>query len=197
MKKTILYIVAVLLLSVAVVTMFAVFDRSEAVIEPDEEGSASVSFTHGKTVLPDFIYNSAAIEDSRLYTVRISDYTVYDPDDADCVALCTVIDVYYTFVGGSAWTQADVRVDEVMRGKLTEGDMISVYISGGYVSADDYRAYHGAEKYSYSDADYIEFIHNDEPHPCTGDNGVFYIDRAGNSSLLPDGAYIRLTTEPQ
>lgn len=196
MKKTILYIIAVLLLSVTVVTMFAVFDRNETVYEPTEEGAATVSFTHGKTVLPDFIYNSAAIEASGLYTVHTLEETVFDPDDADCVALCTVIDVYYTFVGGSAWTQADVRVDEVTHGKLTEGEMISVYIPGGYVSTDDYEAYYGEGKYSESGADYIEFIINDEPHPRAGDNGIFCVNRAANSSPLPDGAYIRLHTEP-
>lgn len=193
MKTTIKYILAVLLFSVAAVLLFAVLDNnSSRYYGRDAEDAADLSFTQSRTVLPDFIYNSSAINSAAIYIVRTVDDDYQDPADADAALLCTVIDVYYTFISGSAWTQADVRVDEVMRGRLSEGDVISVYAPGGYASVDDYTAAHGEGMYSGSGADFIEFTVNGRPHPRPGDNGVVYIDRLPGGSPLPDGAYILL-----
>ncbi len=191
MKKTIIYILSILLLSVAVVTLFAVFDNSD-VYYPATANSATVTFTQDKTVLPDFIYNSSTIADSSIYTMYSEDSNFSQADDADCVVLGTVIETFYTFAGGSAWTQANVRVAEVTRGRLSEGEIISVYFPGGYASMDDYVTAHGAGKYSSSGAQYLEFIINSEPHPQPGDNAMFCLDKLTNISPLPDGAYMRL-----
>lgn len=192
MKKTISYILAILLLSVAAVTLFAIFDNSKSIYQSNVKGSAAITFTHDKTVLPDFIYNSAIINDSTVYTINAADSEYAEEDDADCVILGTVIETFFTFADGAVWTQANVRVDEVTRGKLSEGEIISVYIPGGYASMDDYVAAHGAGKYSSSGAQYLELIINDEPHPQPGDNAMFYLDKLSNGSPLPDGAYMRL-----
>ena len=191
MKKTIKYILAVLLFSVAAVLLFAVLDnRPSRYYGRDGENAAELSFTQSRTVLPDFIYNSSAIRSAAIYSVKSVDDRYQDPADADAELLCTVIDVYYTFISGAAWTQADVRVDEVIRGRLSEGDMISVYFPGGYASMEDYTAVHGEGMYSASGADFLEFTVNGRPHPKSGDNGVVYIDRLPDSSPLPEGAYL-------
>lgn len=192
MKKTISYILAILLLSVAAVTLFAIFDNSKSIYQSNVKGSAAITFTHDKTVLPDFIYNNSIIFDSSVYTINAADSEYAAEEDADCVMLGTVIETFYTFVDGTAWTQANVRVDEVTRGKLSEGEIISVYFPGGYASMDDYVAAHGTGQYSSTGAQYLEFIMNGEPHPQPGDNAMFCLDKLPNGSPLPDGAYMRL-----
>ena len=196
MKKTIKYILAVLLFSVAAVLLFAVLDNgSSRYYGTDGENAADLSFTQSRTVLPDFIYNSSAINSAVIYTVKTVDDRYQDPADADAELLCTVIDVYYTFISGAAWTQADVRVDEVLRGRLSEGDMISVYTPGGYASMEDYTAAHGVGMYSDSGAGFIEFTVNGRPHPHPGDNGILHVDRLPGGSPLPDGAYLLLNVD--
>lgn len=194
MKKTILYILAILLLSVVAVTLFAVFDNSDA-YSPAASDSAAISFTHDKTVLPDFIYNSTIIADSSIYTMRSENIGFSQEDDADCIVLGTVIDTFYTFIEGSAWTQANIRVDEVSKGKLSEGDVVSVYFPEGYVSADDYAAFYSLSASSFLGVDFIEYIVNDRPHPQVGDNAVFCLSSLPASSPLPNGAYTWLNVE--
>ena len=177
-----------LLLAIAAVTLFAVFDRSELVFEP-VNGSAAVSFTHDKTALPDFVYNASALTAAQVYAIRSVDEHYIAPEDTDLSFLGTVGDIYYTFIAGEAWTQSDVRVDEVRRGKLSEGDIISVYSPGGFASMEDYEAAHGKGKYSESGAGYIEFLVNERPHPQFGDNRVFFVNKLPSDSPLPKGAY--------
>ena len=196
MKKTIIYILAILLLSVAAVTLFAVHDNSD-VYSPSAPDSATVTFTQDRTVLPDFIYNSSVIADSSIYPMRSVDIAFSREDDADFVVLGTVIDTFYTFIDGSAWTQANIRVDEVSKGKLSEGDVISVYFPEGYASADDYAAYYSLSASSFSGVDFIEFTVNGRSHPQAGDNAVFCFERLPVSSSLPDGAYTWLNVETE
>lgn len=190
MKKTMVYIVAILLLSVAVVMLFAMTDNTPG--QQQEDGTASVSFTRDKTVLPDFIYNSSIIAESPVYTIHLTDEELDDEKDADYVVLGTVIETFYTFIDGRAWTQANIRIDEITRGRLSEGQIISVYMPGGYASAEDYIASQGQVKKTAAYASYFEFIINDEPHPQPGDNAVFCLDKLPSDSSLPEGAYLRL-----
>lgn len=189
MKKTIIGILAVLLLSVAVVTLFAVSGNKNAVDYPATSDSAAITFTQDNTVLPEFIYNSSVIADSSVYTIRSWDNNFLQEDEADCVVLGTVIDTFYTFIDGSAWTQANIRVDEVSRGKLSEGDVISVYFPDGYALVDDYVAFYSLPDSGFPGVDFIEFTVNDRPHPQPGDNDVFCLEKLSASSPLPDGAY--------
>lgn len=191
MKKTIVYITAILLLSVAVVTLFAVTDKTPGDGHRDK-GAASVSFTKDNTVLPDFVYNNSIIGESSVYTIHLSDTEYDDEDDADYVALGTVIETFYTFVDGKAWTQANIRVDENIHGRLSSGQIISVYMSGGYASAEDYLSSGGRLGSTGDDPSYVEFIVNDRPHPKPGDNEVFYLEKLPSDLSLPDGAYMCL-----
>ncbi len=191
MKKTFVYIAAILLLSVAVVTLFAVTDKTPDDGQQDR-GTASVSFTKDKTVLPDFVYNSTIIDDSSVYTIHLSDDDFDDEDDADYVVLGTVIETFYTFVDGKAWTQANIRIDENMHGRLSTGQIVSVYMSGGYASAEDYVSSGGKLGNVAEFPSYVEFIVNDKPHPKPGDNEVFYLEKLPSGLSLPDGAYICL-----
>ena len=190
MKKTMVYIVAILLLSVAVVTLFAMTDNTPG--QQQEDGTASVSFTRDKTVLPDFIYNSSIIAESPVYTIHLTDEELDDEKDADYVVLGTVIETFYTVIDGRAWTQANIRIDEITRGRLSEGQIISVYMPGGYASAEDYIASQGQVEKTAAYASYFEFIINDEPHLQPGDNAVFCLDKLPSDSSLPEGAYLRL-----
>lgn len=184
------YIVAILLLSVAVVTLFAMTDNTPG--QQQEDGTASVSFTRDKTVLPDFIYNSSIIAESPVYTIHLTDEELDDEKDADYVVLGTVIETFYTVIDGRAWTQANIRIDEITRGRLSEGQIISVYMPGGYASAEDYIASQGQVEKTAAYASYFEFIINDEPHLQPGDNAVFCLDKLPSDSSLPEGAYLRL-----
>lgn len=120
MKKTILYASAVLLLSVCAVLLFAVFDNTSGGLAAFPDGPASVSFTRDKTVLPDFIYNGTSIAEFPVHTIHLRDGHIVDEADAEFVVLGTVIEIFYTFADGAAWTQANIRVDEVTRGGLSE-----------------------------------------------------------------------------
>ena len=121
--------------------------------------------------------------------MRSEDIGFSQEDDADFVVLGTVIDTFYTFIDGSAWTQANIRVDEVSRGKLSEGEVISVFFPEGYALVDDYVAFYSLPSSGFPGVDFIEFIVNDRPHPQSGDNAVFCLQRLPASSPLPDGAY--------
>lgn len=53
-------------------------------------------------------------------------------ENADAIVEGEIVDVYYTAIDHTAWTQMDVLVDQCHAGGLETGDLISVYTLGGY-----------------------------------------------------------------
>lgn len=167
-------------------------------------GASEPASTHGTgssgdmTVLPEFAYNVEAIESGtvlEMVSFRGS-APVYDPLERPAEACIegTVKNIYYTFLGGEAWTQADIQVSRSISGSLSRGCTVSVYFSGGFVSAEDYSLYYGGES-AWQDC-FLYFPPSSGTLPQEGDKGTYYISRADKSSPLPPGAFELAPAEP-
>lgn len=104
-----------------------------------------------------------------------------------------ISELYYTVCDGDAWIQMDVLVSACQKGGFEQGDMISVYTSGGYVSAADHFSEDVKNDY-YSDVPdevmektLIEVLNNGAPLPEKGEKYLFFMDDGG--STRPDGCY--------
>lgn len=104
-----------------------------------------------------------------------------------------ISELYYTVCDGDAWIQMDVLVSACQKGGFEQGDMISVYTSGGYVSAADHFSEDVKNDY-YSDVPddvmeqtIIEVLNNGAPLPEKGEKYLFFM--ADGGSTRPDGCY--------
>lgn len=184
MKKAVLCLCVLLL---AAGLLYGIF-RPAGASEPVAPGTRS---SGDMTVLPEFTYNVEAIEGGtvlEMVSFRGS-APVYDVPERPAEACIegTVKNIYYTFLGGEAWTQADIQVSHSISGSLSKGCTVSVYFSGGYISAGDYSDYYGGES-AWQDC-FLYFPPSSGALPREGDKGTYYISRADKSSPLPPGAF--------
>ena len=185
MKKAIICLCAVLL---AVGLFFVLFVPRQS--EQQLPGLAS-SKPGDKTVLPEFTYNPETIESGTVLEMVSFHGNVpeFEPvaSEADACILGRVQNIYYTFSGGAAWTQADIYVMRCISGNLSRGDTVSVYFPGGYVSGEDYSAYYGGES-AWSGC-FLFFPPDVGELPQPGDEATYHLAQRGEDSPLPAGAY--------
>lgn len=186
MKKAIICLCA-LLLAVGLFFVLFVPKQSGQQLIP----SLASSNPSDKTVLPEFTYNPETIESGTVLEMVSfhGDVPEFDPVglDADACIQGRVQNIYYTFSGGTAWTQADIYVIRCLSGNLSRGDTVSVYFPGGYVSGEDYSAYYGGES-AWSGC-FLFFPPETGKLPLPGDESIYYLAQRGKNSSLPVGAY--------
>lgn len=181
----IIFILALMLVSCA-------FAHTEARAD-DYMGEPAVILSHDKTALPEFIYNFDALDESLILgEKRLSSGRSF-PTDLPSVSRASsfvlsgrIYGVYYTFIDGAAWTQADIFVSECLRGSVQGGDIVSVYFPGGYVSTEDFEAFYGES--GGSEAEFYRLVTDGVPLPQQGDSLLLFLTRP-DGAALPEGAY--------
>lgn len=108
-------------------------------------------------------------------------------DDSYDVILAKVDKIVYTSIDGEAYTAENLTVEEIFKGSLRLDDKITLFISGGYMSAEDYIKFHkylflpDAENYSVFDDGGCA------GKEYTGDTYLFFIKNS--SSSFPHNSY--------
>lgn len=167
-------------------------------VEAAAEGRGQEAVVHIlDDTLPDFIYNTDTISESSL--AGEFHFSLPSPHRGDVPSLSReaihilrgrVEALYYTSVHGMAWTLAELRVTEGLKGGAAAGESISLYLPGGYVSAADYAQYRGGE--NESPWEYYKVSVEGVPRLRPGDEALFFLRPAGENSCLPRGACLSL-----
>ncbi|MBQ8688325.1 MAG: hypothetical protein IJ512_07245 [Ruminococcus sp.] len=164
---------------------------------PTDPGSEKIGMDY--TVTPASTYQIEG-KDVRSSLNSHMDYA-YDPslstqsELASLIAEGEIQAVYYTHVGRIAWTQLDVRLTSCPLGEFAEGDIISVYTLGGYVSFADhfseseirdfYPDLSEEEKENTLLLDEIEGV----PLPEVGESYLFFLSPSMSGGPFPEGSY--------
>ena len=149
----------------------------------------------GSSALPNFIYNPDCISASPLLGTKHFSSGQAAPSDACGAAQSStavirgkVLEVFYTFADGQAWTQANVQVMESLKGGLAADDAVSVYFQGGYASAEDFSALYGEG--SAGQDGFYRVVTDGVALPREGEEGFLFLNAVPEDSSLPDGAYV-------
>lgn len=141
--------------------------------------------------LPNFVYNPECIHSSPLLGVKHFSSGLAFPADvsgaaeiASAVIRGRVTEVYYTFAGGQAWTQASVQVLDSLKGELSGS--VWVYFQGGYASAEDFGARYGGG----GQEGFYRVVSDGVPLPVEGQESYFFLKAAPQDSALPEGACV-------
>lgn len=124
-------------------------------------------------------------------------------DGSDAIVRGTVKKVVFTQFDGVAWTKADMLVTDSLKGDFQKGDLISVFIPGGYISlADHIAAYDNAFRYENLTPKEIENTIikdtvNGERFAQVGDDYIYCLVKTIEGSPLPDNAYERVSSYGQ
>ena len=145
--------------------------------------------------LPNFIYNPACIYASPMLGEKHFSSGLPAPADAKGTAQSSaaviwgrVLEVYYTFADGQAWTQANIQVLDGLKGPLPGGATVSVYFQGGYASAEDFGALYGDS--GVGQEGFYRVVTDGVPLPVEGEEGLLFLNSVPESSSLPNGAYV-------
>ena len=155
----------------------------------------AVVSTRDESALPNFIYNPACISESPLLGQKQFSSGIAAPSDVPGAAQASaaviqgkVLEVYYTFAGGLAWTQANVQVLDSVKGGLSSGDTVSVYFQGGYASAEDFSALYGEG--GSGQEGFYRVVTDGVSLPVEGEEGILFLNAVPEGSSLPAGAYV-------
>ncbi len=108
---------------------------------------------------------------------------------SDAVLSGYVEDIIYTQCGGMPYTQVDIMVKKSYKSEklLNYGDMISVYIPGGYMSAADFLDINGIADEIPRDGT-VFYQGGNSGKLKTGSDYIFFLNIP--KGTIPDGAYI-------
>lgn len=148
-------------------------------------------------------YNYTKVVEEQISRFRSADYA--DPMDLDSlseqaaeIVAGTVKKVTYDVVDGEIWTNLDISITDVFKGKLVKKDKISVYRLGGYILLKEYQKYHDDVERFGIDAKEISHtllkqVCEGEEFPQVGEESVYYLNKETANDLLPKGAYERIS----
>ena len=120
-------------------------------------------------------------------------------DDSEEIIRGTVKNINYTSFDGIAWTKVDILVSESYKGNLKTGDLVSVFMIGGYIRLKDHIDYHN-DKFRFSKLSeneinntVIKEINNGMPFQTVGGDFIYCLVTTPVFSPLPKGSYERLS----
>lgn len=107
-------------------------------------------------------------------------------EQADIIVLAYVENSFYTQANHTAYTQLDIEVQSVIKGKCNTNDKLSVYEKGGYLPLDAAVQLDPSLAEITVDADGIEYPGNGTQ---VGNMRCFFL-KLSSSSDIPSGAYV-------
>lgn len=110
-------------------------------------------------------------------------------NNSDIILIATVDEIIYTGIDGVPYTQENISVSEVIKGDIEQYSRISVYGTGGYIPASEYKKIQieWAIENNYTIFDPA----GNKTFSEVGDTYLYFIRKSNYP--LPDGSY-RLTT---
>lgn len=141
---------------------------------------------------------------SQVYSYNVNVDSRYTPDlgkiikDSEVVIQGRITDVSYLAVDGNAWSKVSIVIDQSLKGNVNQGQTITMYQMGGFISMKDHNAYyHDSERWGLSESELEEKIIkqtvNHEDLPEAGDENLYCLVLTPNGSPLPNGVYEELT----
>lgn len=156
------------------------------------------------TVALENIYEGPKENDKIMYINSVTD-SIYGPDlnsifnMSNEIVRGTVKNIEYTNFTGLAWTKADILITKTYKGELEEGDLISVFLYGGFMKLDDHiRYFNDRFRFKNLNDDEIKktiLKENDNGKPFLeiGDDLFFPLVKPAPHMPFPEGSYENLS----
>jgi hypothetical protein len=110
-----------------------------------------------------------------------------------------VKNIEYTNFTGLAWTKADILITESYKGVLKEGDLVSIFIYGGYMKLEDHIKYFN-DRFRFKELNDAEIKKtvlkdndNGKPFLEVGDDLFFPLVNPAPHMPFPEGSYENLS----
>lgn len=135
-------------------------------------------------------------ENNKLMKVDSVTDSKYGPDE---IIRGTVQNISYTSYTGSAWTKADILVTEAYKGEVKKGDIVTIFMFGGYIKLQDHIKFFD-DRFRFKDlteSDIDNYVlkesDNGMPFLSKGDELIFPLIKPAPHMPLPKGCYERLS----
>lgn len=164
----------------------------------------SVEMKRDLTVALENSFNGPNKNNKLLEINSITD-SMFSPDlnfifgKSDEIVRGTVKNIEYTNYSGLAWTKADILITESYKGVLKEGDLVSIFIYGGYMKLEDHIKYFKDdfrfESLTDNDIKNTVLRENDNGKPFieVGDDLYFPLIKPAAHMPFPEGSFENLS----
>lgn len=157
--------------------------------EPTTEKTESASSQTGSTE-----------PEKEIYTVNLPMDFIGPTDIPSVVELSKAVvrgrvtEVSYVVVDGSAWSRVTIQAEYVYKGNIANGETLTFYQNGGYMTMEDYLTGIGEESRLEQMTDdeksrIVKQTYGNEPLPIVRDENVYCLVETAPYSPLPEGAY--------
>ncbi len=145
------------------------------------------------------------IKNNKVIEINSITDSMFSPDlnfifgKADEVVRGTVKNIEYTNYSGLAWTKADILITESYKGVLKEGDLVSIFMYGGYIKLEDHIKYYKDDFRFESMTDneikntILEEKDNGKPLIKVGDDLFFPLIKPAEHMPFPEGSFENLS----
>ncbi len=120
-------------------------------------------------------------------------------NDSDEIIRGTVKNISYTSFTGSAWTKADIIVAESYKGELKKGDIVTIFMFGGYIKLQDHIKFFD-DRFRFEDLTESEInnivlkeMDNGIPFLSEGEELIFPLITPAPHMPLPKGCFERMS----
>lgn len=168
--------------------------HSKRMVSLREAGVEAVVVSHDKSVYPDFIYNSCAINNDSISGEKEHKIPLSHTADMEELAKLStdivtgrITGLCYTFINGTAYTVADLHISSSFKGSLVSDDIVSLYFLGGYASVQDYNSFYGIQ-----DGDpnkFYKFTVKGYPVPALEQDMLFFMSSNSVQQDIPKNVY--------
>ena len=163
-------------------------EMNEPVTDPQMDYRITPAFQYAVTdKILELEHASSDIPDNSPYLWTNTAYK------SDWIVSGVILSVFYTSIDGMPWTQLDILIEDDRTHQFFFGDMISLYLPGGYMPLSDYIEQNSQQDaYSHMTASEIAettlFDSNNRiVFPTEGERYLFFLKNG--SDTIPDGAF--------
>ncbi len=112
-------------------------------------------------------------------------------EESDCIVKGEVQEIQYCEYLGTPWRRLSVRVRDVIKGNVRKGEVLAVYLIGGYLSSKEYYSYYLDEKVPAGKEDtlYQMEMRPQESIAEEDDTEIYLLKRASKESPFESSAY--------
>ncbi len=108
-------------------------------------------------------------------------------DNSYAVVLAKIDKIVYTSISGRPYTVENIIISDTLKGTLRNYDMISLYVSGGYMPADEYAQSHPDVIIDNAEGLTVYDDGGCKGEQSVGDTLLFFI--SNNNTDIPQGAF--------
>lgn len=188
-NKIIIIFIALVISAIGIITLNSIKKESKK-----DNGKININEVSNEELEKRVVHQSKLVQDKLL-----SDDFKFLAMKSDSLVKGKTLSINYEAIEGNAWTKLKFQVEEDFKGQIKSGEIIDVYLIGGYITLEDHISYfNDADKFNVTSDNEIknklikETVGEETEFIKKGESLILCLMKVSEDTPLPKGAYEKL-----